>query len=699
MHGVDNTEPQAASSERDLDVRYYGDLLWRARNLIAATCVLGLFLGAVVGFLQTPEYRAGAMVQIDPPTPAFLNVQEAAMLAGGAYWQNADYYNTQFKVLRSSSLGAKVADRLKLKDAPPFKGSPEVGSLVMSHVAIEPIPESRLVMIQVTHEDPKTAALWANTLANVYVEETLSTRVEAARRAYEWLQERLSATQTSMRDAREKLFTSNEGQDLFVPDSGSVATTTLTKLSEDYTKAQARRIEVEAVSKQIAEMRARKQSLDTLPQMAIDPTFSSLAGQMGALSLELQRLREKFKDAHPEVQRVLGETARVRKAMDARAAQVAAGLQAELSQIQKQEAELRDAIEQQKAQAATQSRRATELETLKKEADSANSLYDVLLQKLHETDIAASIRSNNVTIVEEATPPRSPVRPNRKRIALAGALLGAMLGVGLVLGRDYIDNTLKDPDEIERYLHLEFLTAVPRYTDESAHLVTEAYQNLRTALIFGRTDDGGQVVLITSTVPEEGKTTTLVNLAKLLASAGERTLVVDFDLRRASLHHRLRVPREPGITDYFVRHEPIESLIRPTSMPNLFALSAGPLPPSPPAILTRKTLPDLLARLRGEFEWVLLDSPPLASVTDGLLLARHADLAVMVVQHNTVDKKVVKRAVSALRKVSSRLMGVVLNAVDVKAQGYYYYYYQQQGQDAGKRAGRAGPRPVTAARR
>ena len=277
--------------------------------------------------------------------------------------------------------------------------------------------------------------------------------------------------------------------------------------------------------------------------------------------------------------------------------------------------------------------------------------------------------------------------------------MGLVLGIGLVLGRDFIDNTLKDPEEIERYLHLDFLTAVPRYTDETAHLVTEAYQNLRTALIFGRADDGGQVVLITSTVPEEGKTTTLVNTAKLLAAAGEKTLVVDFDLRRASLHNRLRLPREPGITDFFVKHEPLESLIRTTSVPNLFALTAGTLPPSPPAILTRKTLPDLLARLRRDFEWVLLDSPPLASVTDGLLLARHADLVVLVVQHNTVDKKLVKRSVSALHKVTTHLMGAVLNAVDVKAQGHYYYYYQQQHQDAGTGKKSAGPRPVAAARR
>ena len=216
---------------------------------------------------------------------------------------------------------------------------------------------------------------------------------------------------------------------------------------------------------------------------------------------------------------------------------------------------------------------------------------------------------------------------------------------------------------------------MPRYDEDQDSLVTEAYQNLRTALIFARRDERGQVVLVTGTAPQEGKTTTLVNLAKLLAGSGEMTVVVDCDLRRAQLHQRLGLPREPGLTDFFVRKKPVDALVRPTTIPNLFALTAGPLPPNPPAILARKQLPELLAELTAEFDWVLVDSPPLASVTDALLLARHADLTVLVVQHNKVDKKLIKRSVNALRKVTTNLLGVVLNAVDVRGHDYYYYYY------------------------
>jgi tyrosine-protein kinase Etk/Wzc len=271
--------------------------------------------------------------------------------------------------------------------------------------------------------------------------------------------------------------------------------------------------------------------------------------------------------------------------------------------------------------------------------------------------------------------------------------------VGLVLARDYLDNTIKDPEEIERYLHMDLLAAVPRYDESSSHLVTEAYQNLRTALLFARKGEAGQVVLVTSTAPQEGKTTTLVNLAKLLAASGDKSVVVDFDLRRSQLHGRLGLAREPGLTSFFTKQEGLEKLIRPTRQANLSACTAGPLPPNPPALLARKDVADFLERLRSQFEWVLLDSPPLASVTDALLMARHADLSLFVVQHNQVDKRLIKRNVAALRKVTPNLLGAVLNGVDLRTKGYYYHYYREEQAVPQVASRRPGPRPVAAAKK
>ncbi len=169
-----------------------------------------------------------------------------------------------------------------------------------------------------------------------------------------------------------------------------------------------------------------------------------------------------------------------------------------------------------------------------------------------------------------------------------------------------------------------------------------------------------------------------MNLGKLLASSGEKTVVLDFDLRRAQLHRRLDLPREPGLTDFFVKHQDPDELVRATQYPNLFGIMAGPLPPNPPAILARKSFTKLLDHLRGQFEWILMDSPPLASVTDAVLLARNSDMVLFVIQHNKVDKKLIRRNLAALQKVTPNVLGAVLNVVDVTAPGQYHYYYDHQ---------------------
>ncbi len=678
--------------DRDIDVRYYLGLVLRHRTLLIACAAVGLLIGLVVALVQTPEYQAGVLLQIDPPPPTFASVSDALLVgAGGGYWQNTDFYNTQFKVLRSKGLGEKVVARLKLTDREPFKSSADAAVVFMSHVGVEPVPESRLVMVTVTHRDPREASLWANTLGDVYIEQSLATRVESAQKAMEWLQERLAATQAGMRDAQDRLFQSYRTQDLFVPE-GSVAavSTSIARLQEDFVQAQARRIAIEAALKQAGEMRAAGEAFDALPQVASDPVVTGFNTQLASLSVELGRLGEKYREGHPEVQKVKAQVEQLNRAKASRASQILEGLRAELTQLQKRESELRNAIDTQKATAANQSRKSTELEALKKEVESEKGLYEVLLQKINETDIASSIRSNNVSIVDRASPPQFPVRPQKRRIALAGMLLGLVAGLGLVLARDQLANTIRDPDEIERYLHLDLLAAVPRYEEEHDTLATEAYQNLRTALIFARREERGQVVLVTGTAPQEGKTTTIVNLAKLLAGSGEKTVVVDCDLRRAQLHQRLGVSREPGFTDCFVHKEDLRSVVRATPPANLSVLTAGALPPNPPALLARKQLAALLADLAAEFEWVLVDSPPLASVTDALLLARHADHTVLVVQHDKVDKKLIKRSVSALTKVTPHVLGVVLNVVDVRGRSDQYYYYPQHGERGAPPPGAAG---------
>ena len=668
--------------ESDLDLRYYAGVLWRGRWLIAVAAALGIALASLIAYLQIPEYQAQSMVQIEPPVPFFMGVNEALM-GGGGYWQNSDFYNTQFKIITSKAIADQVIDELKLKDKSPFKESADPSGLFRSHIIVEPVPESRLTYIKVSHEDPLEAALWANRVADVYIRYSLDQRVESARKAFDWLRERLATTEIQMKEQNDKLYRQYQEQDFVPQGTTSAVNSSIEKLQGELVDVQAKRIALDAAYKQAVDLKARKDNLESVPQIAQDPTWIGLQAQVTAMELEKQRLKEKYRDTHPEVVRVDGVIRGLRQKKDERAGEVISLMEKERSQLQKREAQLRGATEEQKGIAASQNRRVAELDTVKKQANSASGLYDVLLQKLNESNIASSVQSNNIALIDKAVG-GVKVRPDKRRSALLGLAVGLVLGIALVLGRDYFDNTIKDPDEVERYLHMELLAAVPKYDETNVHLVTEAYQNLRTALIFARREDSGQVVLITGTAPQEGKTSTIVNLAKLLAASGEKTLVMDLDLRRAQVHRRLGVSKEPGFSDYFTKREELDRLVQPTKSPNLFVLTAGALPPNPPALIARKQMGDLLDRLRRHFDWILVDSPPLASVTDASLLARYCDLAVYVVQHNKVDKKAIKRSILALQKVTPNLIGVVINALDTKTRGYYYYYYNQDHKTTGE---------------
>lgn len=659
--------------ERQFELRYYAELLWRHRVLLGSAALAALVLGLLAGELQAPRFQARALLQVMPPNPTSLTVTDALVQTGNPM-RDRQFFNTQLNVLRSRAVATRVVEKLKLGEPSASRGGGDAAGLLLRALTVEPVPETYVVELRITHGDPAAAALWANTVADVYMDYSIEGQVEAARRAYAWVNERLQETQLGMQQAQDRLLRSYQGQDLFVPDgNASAIATSIAKLNEDHVQAQARRIELEAQLGEFAERRRRGERADAIPQVGGDAAIAEIKGRIQALALELARLRGRFKEGHPEVQRAQLQMQQLQHDYDGRTAQIEEGLRVEYRQLQRREAELKQAIEAHKSRAAEQSLKLTELESLKRRADSASGLYAVLLQKLNETNIASSIQNNNVRLLDRAVVPTRPVWPRKGQIALLALAAGLLLGAGWVLLRDALDNTLKDADDVERHLHLELVATIPRYGQGDAQLATEAYHNLRTALLFARRAGLGHAVLVTSTAPGEGKTTTLLNLARLLAVSGESVVVVDCDLRRANLHLRLSLQREPGLTDVFVRGLPLAGVTQATQTAGLTAIASGPLPPNPPAVLARPELGALLAELRAAHRWVLLDSPPVAAVTDALLLAPLVDSALFVVQQNKVDRRLVRRALQALTKVTPNVLGVVLNAVDLKGAAYYGY--------------------------
>jgi capsular exopolysaccharide synthesis family protein len=664
-------------------------LLWAGKTTILAMTIVGVGLGFLVTFMQVPIYRSHALVQIDPPTQNISALSNPYPTTALNWFDYQNFYRTQYRIIESKALAERVLFKLKLNDQAPFKQAKDPAALLVSYVSVVPLPDTRLAQVAITHRDPKTAALWANTFAQAYVEQNLETKIETTRNIYGWLQERLGAAQEEVKKSEEKLYEYTETQDLFIPEEGqSIVSGTLEKLNEAYTDAKTRRIELESMLSQIQSLKRQGQSLESQPQVAEDALVSSLNMQRAALEVDLVQLKNRYKEGHPEVIKLRTQIEQLQEAIDTQAGKIVAGIQAEYQQIRRREQELLASVNEHKKESFEEGRKTVQMEMLQRETVSNKNLYEVILQKIKETDVASSLWNNNVSIIEEAVVPGSPISPNpQKNLALA-FVAGLALGCGIVFLRDYLDNTLKEQEDIETHLRTDCLAMVPTHEDADEGIVTEAYRTLRTALLFSRESEQGNVVLITSSVPQEGKSTTALHTARALAASGEPTLLIDFDLRRGDLYSRLKLSREPGMSDYCLRElQVLSSVVQQTRFPNFSLITAGKRPPNPPAFIGAPAVKRLLEEARQRFTWILLDAPPIAGVTDPILLAKLADMVVMVVRSNAVDRKLARRCLNSLRKTQARFVGVVLNGVDPKQDSYhryYSYYHSTRPQSPGK---------------
>jgi capsular exopolysaccharide synthesis family protein len=330
----------------------------------------------------------------------------------------------------------------------------------------------------------------------------------------------------------------------------------------------------------------------------------------------------------------------------------------------------------------------TDYKILRSEIEEDRRIYDLILSRIKEIDLNKDTLSNNLRVLDEAVVPEAPVRPRKVMNLIAGCLLGLMLGAGTVIFLDYLDNTIKSPEDVEQYLDLHILAVVPRHRKENSPAVKEAFQTLRTSLLFSSKARSLKTLLVTSAGPGEGKSSIAVSMARSLASAGDRVVLLDADLRRPTVHAKAGVERSGGLTNYLLSTEGDLSWSRylkdVPDAPRLKVMTCGPIPPNPPELFSTEKFRDLLQQLAARFDWVLLDSPPLASMSDSLVLGSLVDMVALVIKHNENDRDLIKRSVTGLLQVHANIIGAVLNSVDLSknsGKDYYYGGYYYYGRD------------------
>jgi succinoglycan biosynthesis transport protein ExoP len=701
------------------------------RRWVAIPVLLAVFtIGVINSYRTTPLYRASTQLLIEKDSPKVGDLSTIFQQQDG--WYNDDFYQTQYKILQSRTLARRTAATMKLDQHPAVRegvrevrtpwtvggavrgawglatslvgggsngpGEParaaqkdpdpymQYAGMVLGSLGITPVRNSRLVDISMTATNPQLAADLANAHARAYIEQNLEYRFSASKDATDWLEAQLAEQRKKVEASESDLQRYKEQHDaVAVEDRQNIVVQRLSDLNGAATKAKTTRIEKEALYNQLRSIQ-NNNALDSFPAVLANEYIQRLKGDLGDLQRQQAQLADKYGDRHPEMVKVRSAIQSAEAKLQIEIDKIVLSVKSEFDTAAAQERTLVGALEGGKSEALSLNRKGIEFSVLKRETESNRQVYEALLQRTKETGISGELKASNIRVVDSAEVPGGPFLPRRERDLTMAALSGAVLALGLVFLFEYLDNRIKSPQELRAQLNVPFLGMVPSVDVSSGTLLhdgvppnfAEAIRGVRTNVLFSSADEGVRVVVVTSAGPGEGKSLFSSNLSVSLAQAGQRVLHVDADMRRPRVHAIFDMAQEPGLSNLLVGDCKPSEAIRKTSVLNLCVLPAGMIPPNPAELLGSKRCEEFFATLAQNFDWVILDSPPVLAVADASILANTATGVVFVVGADQTSRQAARAALEQLQAVQAHVIGAVLNRVDLEKNPYYYSAYYRK---------------------
>ena len=692
----------------------------------ASITVFVLVVGWVMvdSYTRIPEYRAQARVLIEDPNNDIATPTEIARNVTLA--DPEIYMQTQLRIMRGRELAQRVAAKLDIPRVAEFNGQgPKptqlaVGiaivkywatwpyRLITSTQAEAPAPAtsyaaisessypdallarlnvaqvrgSQLVDLLFTATDPDFAARAANLFAEEYVANNLALKVQTLEKSAEWLTGEVEKQGKLVQESELKLTQYKEKQDAGALDSSqNIVVARLTQSNEALTKARMDRIQKEGLWRQIE---GAGQDIESITSVLNNTNIQTLRSTLNSLQQERARLSERYGEKHPDYQKNLSALTQTQNQLQAEIAKARQNAKSEYDQAAQQERELQSQLNEAKQAATALGRKGVDYAVLLREAESNRTVYNQLLTREKELRVVANSRTNNVRLVDRAEIPAAPFAPNHRRDWAYAIALGLALGLGIAFGIDYLDDTVKTPDDITRRLKLKFLGLVPIVPGERHPLISgpvphdfgEAYRAIRTTLAAQLPESGARVVAVASSQPLEGKTTTAVNIAMALAVGGARVLLIDADMRRPSVHKALRMSNDRGLSQLLAGQARMREVVQRTHDPNLLTITAGRTPANPSELLASDRMRALLSGLEtGPFDWIIIDTPPVLAVTDAVILAPLVGAVTFVIGAEMTRWRLAERAVETLLSSNPRQVLAVLNKVNFGRNKYYYSRY------------------------
>jgi succinoglycan biosynthesis transport protein ExoP len=684
---------------------------------------------AVKDMLATPLYTARATVLIKNAAPQLFRNSDVEDSNDASEVSDTGYdLSTEYELLKSQSLAADVIASQGLNRNPTFTHpvppsflrrfftsaaqqptasspiSPALVGQYLSVLSIAPIGDTRLVSIGFTSSDPQLAAAIANAHAHRYIERGLAINSEESDESEQFLQNKLEVLKRQVEDSDAALNRYRRDKDIIpglisLDGKDESIVSQLDKLGTQAEEAHLKTISLETSDHLIAEGRD-----SSLPAVINSSIIQSLKGKLNDLNVRYSSMAVLYKPDFPDMQRLASEIRDTRASIKRETDNIVDSIKTEYLQASADERNLDSDLAHEKAVAFSLDDAAVKYNILAREADTNRALYDAVLKRMKDVEVTQDLHASHVSIVDLATPPLGPSSPHMFRDLIAAGLFGLIAGVLVALFVERHDQSLKDSEETEAYLRIPVLALIPNYNvgigagyrlpipmrsatplqltnlngatmpdHKTGSVSAEAYRILRTSLLLSRAGSPPKIVLITSAVAQEGKTSTAINLAIALAHTKRKVLLIDADLRRPNCHRILNVANGRGLTEVLTGLEHFAPLVHSTAIPQLSLMSSGQIPPNPSELLGSDKMAALLIELASIYDSVIVDTAPIIPVTDALLLAGNTDGVILIAGHNT-DRQQVKLALSRLMRIHAPVLGVVLNKADWAANQYHHYY-------------------------
>jgi polysaccharide biosynthesis transport protein len=718
-----NVAPSQESTMRE-----YLRVLIKRKWMVTAV-IVGIFMAVAIASLrQTPIYEAACQIVINKADSNLITFKDSGPVVD--YYDPTDL-DTEVRILQSDLMALQVIRQLNLDKRPEFGGradqkqpnlvadplqtdSNRTSALLggfRGNLHVTLIPNTRIIEIHYTSTDPQLAASAVNTLAATYVEQNFKTKFESTMQASDWLSKQLVDLQMKVETSQEKLVRYQKEHEIFgVDDKQNIITEKLDELNKEMTASEFDRMQKEAVYRQtqsndpVAVSAAIVADSTGSGNVTASALLDKLREQQAALRIQIADLSTQFGPAYPKITQLNNQLKEIDHQLQSETNKAVDHLKGQYLAALQRENMLRASFEKQKQEANKLNESAIEYSILKRDVDSNRTLYEGLLEKLKEAGVTAGLRSNNFRIINAARVPTSPSEPNIPRNLAFALVLGVISGVGLAFLLENLDNTVRTPEQAQAISGLPSLGMIPLGSKSANHGSTgkrlaltaskevvetvtqvrpqsqmaESYRALRTSLLLSNLGAPPKVIMVTSARPQEGKTTTSINTAIVLAQKGVRVLLVDADLRRPSIHKTLGMGPRSGLSNVLTGSATVQQTITTSPiLPNLFIMPAGTPPPNPAELLASSNMRDLIVELRELYDHIVIDTPPTLSVTDAVVLSPRADATILVIRSGQTTKQALRRSRDILMQVNAHVAGVLLNAVDLTSPDYYYYYEYQ----------------------